>query len=163
VEGGKYVKINRYTFWLRSLAISLFSCISLNFAYYYEFFDLPNNYFKDVDNTVAYLGGGILASILLALIYIFLHIIFLIFCKTRLKHIDIFILDFLINTKDKLFLNLIRILGYGVALFITIIYINDLCICKKFYIWGFIFFLLTLIVSIIFIDWNVSIIRGKSN
>lgn len=154
------MKINRYTFWLRSLAISLFSCISLNFAYYY---DLPNDYPKDVNNAVMYLGGGILISGLLALIYIFLHIIFLIFCKTRLKHIDIFVLDFLINAKDKLFLNLIRILGYGVALFITIIYINDLCICKKFYIWDFIFFLLTLIVSIIFIDWNVSIIRGKNN
>jgi len=154
------VKINRYTFWLYSLAISLFSCISLNFAYYYE---LPDNYPKDVNNAVMYLGGGILISVLLALIYIFLHIIFLIFCKARLKHIDIFVLDFLINTKDKLFLNLIRILGYGVALFITIIYINDLCICKKFFIWNFIFFLLTLIISIFFIDWNVSIIRGKNN
>ena len=154
------MKINRYTFWLYSLAISLFSCISLNFAYYYE---LPDNYPKDVNNAVMYLGGGILISVLLALIYIFLHIIFLIFCKARLKHIDIFVLDFLINTKDKLFLNLIRILGYGVALFITIIYINDLCICKKFFIWNFIFFLLTLIISIFFIDWNVSIIRGKNN
>ena len=154
------MKINRYTFWLYSLAISLFSCISFKFAYYYE---LPDNYPKDVNNAVMYLGGGILISVLLALIYIFLHIIFLIFCKARLKHIDIFVLDFLINTKDKLFLNLIRILGYGVALFITIIYINDLCICKKFFIWNFIFFLLTLIISIFFIDWNVSIIRGKNN
>jgi UDP-N-acetylmuramyl pentapeptide phosphotransferase/UDP-N-acetylglucosamine-1-phosphate transferase len=149
--------MNKYQFFIFSLVVSLLSCLLFSMsieelfsdADYVKSMNLPSN----ADSLMIPLAGGVAISLLVALIFVVLHLLFIQKIRKQ-KDQPTIDLDLRIGRKYGLWRNISILFFYLIALFWIKTYYGDAE--HKFYLVNTLFYVSALLMTLIIAVWMVN-------
>lgn len=155
------MKLNKYIFWIFSLAISLISCWIFEIAStelhtdfeYMQSLNLP----QEADTPMIPIAGGFIAAFFTAIVHGFIHLIFLIMIirKTDLEIRP----TFMIGKRVDRLQNMILVIGYMICILWIYDYLTILRI--KFYQFNTLFLFIAILTTLIYSWWIINLFKNK--
>jgi len=151
--------MNKYRFFTLSLVISLLSCLLFGMSIFELFSDAEYvksmNLQSNADSLMIPAMGGFTISLIVALFFVMLHLLFLLRIR-KLKQQSTIDLGLWVGKKYTLLKNIILIISYLIALFWikSFIGITE----HKFYLINTIFYISALLTTIIYAIWLINLL-----